>query len=108
MDSVYDIREPRDQRLFDSFPGLFAAFHALHRLLAPRHPPHALSNLTTMILVSIEHDQTAFRQTVASQAFAGRAPLFQVALHRNLLPDLPQNMPRIAPRHLTTLGPPSP
>jgi hypothetical protein len=52
MDSVYDIREPRDQRLFDSFPGLFAAFHALHRLLAPRHPPHALSNLTTMILAS--------------------------------------------------------
>jgi hypothetical protein len=53
MDSAYDIRVPRDQRLFDSFPGLFAAFHALHRLLAPRHPPHALSNLTTMILVSI-------------------------------------------------------
>src|ERR1700722_6721414 len=58
MDSTYDIRVPRDQRLFDSFPGLFAAFHALHRLLAPRHPPHALSNLTTMILVSIESDQT--------------------------------------------------
>ena len=46
------IRESRDQRLFDGFPGLFAAFHALHRLLTPRHPPHALSSLTTMILVS--------------------------------------------------------
>ena len=46
------IRESRDQRLFDSFPGLIAAFHALHRLLAPRHPPHALSSLTTMIFVS--------------------------------------------------------
>ena len=28
-------------------PGLFAAYHALHRLLAPRHSPYALSSLTT-------------------------------------------------------------
>jgi hypothetical protein len=42
------IRESRDQRSFDSFPELFAAFHALHRLLAPRHPPYALEYLTTM------------------------------------------------------------
>ena len=28
-------------------PGLFAANHALHRLLAPRHSPYALSSLTT-------------------------------------------------------------
>src|SRR5215469_14762031 len=27
-------------------PGLIAACHVLHRLLAPRHPPHALSSLT--------------------------------------------------------------
>jgi hypothetical protein len=46
------IRESRDQRLFDGSPELIAAFHALHRLLTPRHPPHALSSLTTMILVS--------------------------------------------------------
>ena len=43
------IRVSRDQRLFDSFPRLFAAFHALHRLLAPRHPPHALVYLAKMI-----------------------------------------------------------
>ena len=47
------IRESRDQRSFDSFPELFAAFHALHRLLAPRHPSHALSSLTTMISASL-------------------------------------------------------
>ena len=35
--------------MFDSFPGLFAAFHALHRLLTPRHPPHALCRLTKLI-----------------------------------------------------------
>ena len=28
-------------------PGLFAACHVLHRLLAPRHPPRALCSLTT-------------------------------------------------------------
>ena len=30
-------------------PGLFAANHALHRLLAPRHSPYALSSLTTSL-----------------------------------------------------------
>jgi hypothetical protein len=37
----------------DSFPGLIAVFHALHRLLAPRHPPHALNSLAALILFSI-------------------------------------------------------
>ena len=48
-------REFRDQCLFDSFPGLIAAFHALHRLLVPRHPPHALRSLTTKIHASPTH-----------------------------------------------------
>src|SRR5262245_48944240 len=43
------VRAPRDQRSFDSSPGLFAVFHALRRLLAPRHPPHALSSLAALI-----------------------------------------------------------
>jgi hypothetical protein len=43
------IRESRPQRSFDSFAGLIAVFHALHRLLAPRHPPHALSSLAALI-----------------------------------------------------------
>src|SRR5207245_4997320 len=47
------IRESRDQHSFDSFPGLIAVFHALHRLLAPRHPPHALSSLAALILSSV-------------------------------------------------------
>ncbi len=45
-------QESRDQCLFDSFPGLIAAFHAFHRLLVPRHPPHALRSLTTKIFDS--------------------------------------------------------
>ena len=43
------IRESRDQLAFNQSPGLIAVFHALHRLLAPRHPPHALSSLAALI-----------------------------------------------------------
>jgi hypothetical protein len=32
-----------------SSPRLIAAYHVLHRLLAPRHPPYTLSNLTALI-----------------------------------------------------------
>ena len=42
----------RDQRSFDSSPGLFAVFHALHRLLVPRHPPHALTSLAALFAPS--------------------------------------------------------
>ena len=40
------IRRSRDQRSVSTSPGLIAAAHVLHRLLAPRHPPCALSLLT--------------------------------------------------------------
>ena len=33
-----------------SSPWLFAAYRVLHRLLAPRHPPYALSSLTLQLL----------------------------------------------------------
>ena len=36
------IRRSRDQRSVSISPGLIAAAHVLHRLLAPRHPPCAL------------------------------------------------------------------
>ena len=41
------VRESRDQRSFDSYAGLIAVFHALQRLLTPRHPPCALNSLAT-------------------------------------------------------------
>ena len=40
------IRKSPDQSLFSGSPKLIAASHALHRLLAPRHSPYALSSLT--------------------------------------------------------------
>jgi hypothetical protein len=41
------IRGSRDQHSFVSSPELIADFHALRRLLTPRHPPCALTSLTT-------------------------------------------------------------
>ncbi len=39
----YPIRRSPDHRMFGSSPGLIAAFHVLHRLDLPRHPPFARS-----------------------------------------------------------------
>ena len=49
------IRVSRDHRSFVSSPRLFADFHALHRLLMPRHPPCALTSLTTNIQSSLRY-----------------------------------------------------
>src|SRR5215210_2026653 len=46
----FPIRKSRDQQMVSSFPGLIAAAHVLHRLLAPRHPPCAL-----ILLIMEEH-----------------------------------------------------
>jgi hypothetical protein len=40
------IRKSPDQSLLSGSPKLNAASHVLLRLLAPRHPPYALSSLT--------------------------------------------------------------
>jgi hypothetical protein len=48
----YPIRTPWDHSSVDSSPRPIAASHVLHRLLVPRHPPHALTNLTTKMLAS--------------------------------------------------------
>src|SRR6056297_3194157 len=45
----FPIRTPPDQSLFSSSPRLIAAGRVLHRRLAPRHPPSALSSLATNI-----------------------------------------------------------
>ena len=36
-------------------PKLIAAYHVLHRLLAPRHPPYALNNLTYINQYLLRH-----------------------------------------------------
>ena len=43
----YPIRTPSDHSSVDNSPRTIAASHVLHRLLMPRHPPCALTHLTT-------------------------------------------------------------
>ena len=49
----FPIRRSRDQRLVSTSPGLIAAAHVLHRLLAPRHPPCALVLLIMKNTISV-------------------------------------------------------
>ena len=42
----FPIQRSPDLSLFSGSPKLIAAYHVFHRLLAPRHPPYALSSLT--------------------------------------------------------------
>ncbi len=66
------IRRPRDQRSVSTSPGLIAAAHVLHRLLAPRHPPCAL-----VLLIRKEHVDVAMefsRFARASRARPSRRP----------------------------------
>lgn len=44
----FPIRKSAGQRLFTTHRSLSQFYHVLLRLLVPRHPPNALSNLTTM------------------------------------------------------------
>jgi len=68
------IQESRDQRSFDNSPRLIAVFHALHRLLMPRHPPCALNSLTTNIQSSSSHSSRSDRQDLKYQAIGLKRP----------------------------------
>ena len=86
------IRVSRDQCSFDSFPRLIAAFYALHRLLTPRHPPHALMCLATMINgqnffgphdgIHLLETQPLFRATAASRKNVYRCHLDFIKLSK--------------------------
>ena len=89
-------------------PELFAACHVLHRLLAPRHPPYALSSLTIKLtqLVASPGDPSCKRtqtpgksskqnlstfallEQICSYAFAGLQGVNAnfIQLSKNLLP----------------------
>jgi hypothetical protein len=44
----FPIRTSPDITSAHDSPRLIAVYHVLHRLLAPRHPPYALSSLKSM------------------------------------------------------------
>src|SRR5688572_11176350 len=66
----FPIRKSTDQRLLTAPRGLSQFCHVLHRLLVPRHPPNALTSLTTenlyILSISCETARTR-RQTVKSR-----------------------------------------
>src|SRR5258705_8629102 len=62
-------------------PKLIAAYHVLHRLLAPRHPPYALSSLTKRFTRST----TLFRDSWAPRNIQGTALLMFLLLSAYLL-----------------------
>jgi hypothetical protein len=49
-----------------SSPWLIAAYHGLHRLRVPRHPPHAFARLTTSIRVQAEHARSTMCSTYST------------------------------------------
>ena len=61
------IRKSPGRRLFSTSPGLIAAVHVLHRLLAPRHPPLALNILTKRTPLSLCSFQGSRRRTGSSR-----------------------------------------
>jgi hypothetical protein len=66
-------------------PKLFAAYHVLHRLLAPRHPPYALSSLTIKLtqhafIVTDESPEKFVTQSLASPG----ALIYQGEVRRTL------------------------
>ena len=70
-------------KLVCSSPKLIAAYHVLHRRPVPRHPPYALSSLTTTSTLSTS---TAFT-TIACVQARTHAPTFAFASRRSLTPE---------------------
>src|SRR2546421_8698187 len=78
----FPIRKSRDQGLVSTSPGLLAAAHVLHRLLAPRHPPCALHLLIVKNTVICRYGVFKVRATgrvgLNSQQRAGLSKLSSV------------------------------
>ena len=58
-------------RVVCTSPELFAAYHVLHRLHAPRHPPCALSSLT---IISAHHKKSVSTAGSFSPSYSWRPP----------------------------------
>ena len=60
------------------YPRLIAAYHVLHRLPVPRHPPYALSNLTENPSVTRSYTQSKrsrlFQYEVVKERIAALSP----------------------------------
>ena len=69
-------------------PGLIAACHVLHRLLAPRHPPYALSSLIIKLTQSVlsSSERTGLKPGLYKKLFdvpTSAAPYVLTSAHRS-------------------------
>ena len=87
----FPIRKSPDKLAYN-YPRLIAVSHVLHRLLSPRHPPYALSSLTTKFT---RNQILSLQETIKSQSRAALLECF-----RALLPAAPRK--RRAERAKTT------
>jgi hypothetical protein len=69
------IRKSGGLSLLGGSPLLIAAFHVLHRLLAPRHPPCTLGNLTLDFLIAVFSAVACNRPHLRQLRPASRFPL---------------------------------
>ena len=61
--------EIHGSKLVCSSPWLIAAYHVLHRLPVPRHPPYALSNLTKKFRRNLSFEKTTTFYLVVKEPF---------------------------------------
>ena len=67
-------------KLVCSSPGLIAAYRVLHRLLAPRHSPYALSSLTTSVSNSRDYELCELTAASVRSLLTLRCCVWQKAL----------------------------
>ena len=98
------IRKPPDQSLLSGSPEHIAASHVLRRLLAPRHPPCALSSLTMLATIHPARGGVDRRNTQAELPCACSLELpFELSktvASRVAARDALQCDPRACPRHV--------
>ena len=66
-------------------PSLIAAFHVLHRLEVPRHPPFALSSLT----IKFTHEQISLSSILNCNLYYLRLSIYSVVKY--LFPTIVEN-----------------
>src|SRR5260370_12592839 len=83
--------EIRGSKLVRSSPRLIAAYHVLHRLSAPRHPPNALLALDhSHDRCPPPHDGRSIRKTIVCLQNTSHQPRgHSVAARHALVPDSP-------------------
>ena len=87
----FPIRRSPDQSLLDSSPRHIAAYHVLHRLSTPRHPPCTLHSLTTFMRGC--HARPARRRTTQASITTCQAALYQRFVRYHVL-EIDPNHPR--------------